>query len=100
MVDYYKEFETYLIEKKHVSDNTLESYMRDIGQFLSYLKGKGVTDPTEADNSDIRTYISDMEAAGRSHSTVMRVLASIRCYYQYLECNSRKSCNGNKARKD
>ena len=84
MVDYYKEFETYLIEKKHVSDNTLESYMRDIGQFLSYLKGKGVTDPTEADNSDIRTYISDMEAAGRSHSTVMRVLASIRCYYQYL----------------
>ncbi len=84
MSDYYREFETYLVEKKQVSENTLESYMRDIGQFLGYLNTRKVSDPTTVTNSDIRAYINDIEAAGRSHSTATRVLASIRCYYQYL----------------
>ena len=37
MTAYISEFEEYLVNEKKVSDNTLESYKRDIGQFVGFL---------------------------------------------------------------
>ena len=84
MREYAKDFETYLIDTKEVSSNTLESYMRDIHQYLAYLQEAGDIDPATADTDRIKEYIAHLESAGRSHSTVTRAVASIRCFYQFL----------------
>lgn len=84
MKDYIAEFENYLINTKKVSQNTLESYLRDISQYMRYCDTSGLDSSAEADRDFIENYISKLTADGRSNSTVTRLSASVRCYYQYL----------------
>ena len=84
MIDYKKEFETYLVETKNVSDNTLQSYLRDLNQFLAHLKSKSVVDVTLVTSDMIQKFMDALSALGRSHATVTRALATVRCYYQFL----------------
>ena len=84
MKDYITEFKTYLVERKGVSSNTLESYLRDLSQFSAYAVSRQTEDLADADQNLILEYVASLESLGRSHSTITRVLASIRCFYQYL----------------
>jgi len=84
MTDYLKEFEQYLSENKKVSSNTLESYIRDTVQYISYADTHDVTDITEADSLLINKYIDYLTGKKRSHSTCTRAIASVRCYYKFL----------------
>lgn len=84
MKDYKQEFRQYLIDDKKVSSNTLESYMRDINQFDEYIDVRGFDDAANVTNADIREYIEYLTKKGKSHSTVVRVTASVRCFYQFL----------------
>lgn len=84
MKDYIAEFENYLINTKQSSKNTVESYLRDITQFVSFGASEGLSSSSEADATLVLKYIGMLTDEGRSNSTVTRVSASIRCYYQYL----------------
>lgn len=84
MVDYSNQFESYLINKREVSDNTLQSYMRDVRQFFSYCSSKAFKSTADITTEIIRKYLESLQTAGRSESTIIRSLATIRCYYQFL----------------
>lgn len=84
MQDLHQQFETYLVDTKGVSDNTLESYMRDIRQYDSYLKTIGIDSPADATADTFTKYIDTLGRAGRSNATMTRVVASVRCYYIFL----------------
>ena len=84
MKDFKQQFRQYLIEEKKVSANTLESYIRDLSQYFDYFETNDINDIEKATNEDIRDYIKYLEIKGKSRSTVVRVVASIRCFYQYL----------------
>lgn len=84
MKDYIAEFKSYLVERKGVSSNTLESYLRDLSQFSAYAETRQIADLALAEQDMIMQYVVSLESAGRSHATITRVLASIRCYYQFL----------------
>jgi len=84
MKDYQIEFEQYLREKKGASNNTLESYMRDMGQFIKYLLITDVKNVTDVDKSVIDGYIEYCKNSNRSNATITRVIASIRSYYNFL----------------
>ena len=84
MKDYQIEFEQYLREKKGASNNTLESYMRDMGQFIKYLLMTDVNNMTDVDKSVIDGYIEYCKNSNRSNATITRVIASIRSYYNFL----------------
>ena len=83
MKDYKNEYEVYLKTEKKASKNTFESYMRDLTQYFSYLQSAGLS-PLDADSEIISVYISWLERAGRSRSTLTRAIASLRCYYNFL----------------
>ena len=51
-MDYLKAYETYLTTEKKASANTLSSYLRDIGQYLYWLEGEGLT-ADQAEQEDI-----------------------------------------------
>ena len=57
MKDYQIEFEKYLRETKGASNNTLESYMRDMGQFIKYLLMIGVKSITEVNRDIVDGYV-------------------------------------------
>ncbi|MBE6754100.1 MAG: tyrosine recombinase [Ruminococcaceae bacterium] len=89
MSAYIKEFSSYLVETKAVAPNTLESYRRDVGQFLAFLlegsdESEGFAKVTESDSDDVREFIDHLREMGKSTATITRMLASVRSYYQFL----------------
>ncbi|MCI9575826.1 MAG: tyrosine recombinase [Clostridiales bacterium] len=81
--DYCLEFHQYLIHKKSVSKNTLDSYLHDITIYLSYLEQQNII-PINTTTNTIERYIKELIRRKRSKATITRNLASLRCFYQYL----------------
>lgn len=80
-------FLQYLNKERRLSDNTLESYSRDISQFNEYLVENDLPNFIEINKTVIITYLLYLQRLGRSNSTISRNLASIRSFYQYLFSN-------------
>lgn len=84
MKDYKQQFHEYLVEDKKVSPNTLESYIRDFNQFCEYIENTDIDDIANVNCDDIKDYVKYLEKKGKSHATIIRFVATIRCYYQFL----------------
>ena len=78
-----KSFLEFIKNDKKLSDNTLQSYKRDIIQFNGYLEQKKVN-YAKATKKDIEEYLEYLKEQGKKTSTVSRSLASVRSFYQYM----------------
>ena len=78
-----KLFLEFLQKDKRLSDNTLQSYRRDILQFERYLDINDIN-YTKVTEDDIENYIEYVKKEGKKSSTISRNLATIRSFYQYL----------------
>ena len=78
-----KQFLEFLQNEKRVSNNTLQSYGRDIHQYESYLSQNRIN-YVKVDNKVINEYLKYLQQNGKKTSTISRSLASIRSFYQYL----------------
>ncbi len=85
MKAYINEFEIYLRDVKKSSSNTLESYLRDISQFSSFCDNLKLRSVASIKNAHIVDYLDSLTKAGKSPATATRVLASLRCYFEYLK---------------
>ena len=83
-MDYLSQFETYLVTEKEASDNTVNSYLRDIRNFIDYLATAGIKQVEKVKAQDISNFLRELQNSGKSQSTVTRNIASVRCFYQYL----------------
>ena len=71
------------IEKdKKLSQNTLQSYRRDILQYEEYVN-KNRINFAKAKKEDIVNYLTYLQEMNKKSSTISRNLASIRLFYQY-----------------
>ena len=77
-----KLFFEFLENDKKLSDNTLQSYKRDLKQFKKYLETNGKNYNKMTDD-DIKEYINHLQEVGKKASTISRCIASIRSFYQY-----------------
>ena len=77
-----KLFFDFLENEKQASNNTLQSYKRDIKQYENYLeqKQKGYNEITA---KEMKEYIDHLSEIGKKPSTISRNIASIRSFYQY-----------------
>jgi len=83
-----KLFYDFLENDKKLSNNTLQSYKRDLKQFEAYVESnKHNYKKMTAD--DIKEYIKYLHENGKKASTISRCLASIRSFYQYEVKNSK-----------
>jgi integrase/recombinase XerD len=74
----------FLAKTKKASENTLQSYKRDINKFILFLENKKLR--VEATNgTNILDYLMSMQKEGKSSATVSRSLASIRSFYKFLQ---------------
>ena len=88
-----REFETYLIEEKKMSENTIEAYQRDIRGFCRFTQERGVEYPEDASNAEVVAYLMRLKQEGKAKATVNRKLAAIRTWFQYLVEEGRVSRN-------
>ena len=77
-----KQFFDFLENEKKVSDNTLQSYRRDLDKFKDYMDNNGKKYNKIKEN-DVKEYIDFLLENNRKPSTVLRTIASIRSFYQY-----------------
>ena len=78
----------FLQNDKKLSDNTLQSYNRDITQFEKYIEENQI-DYTKVEEKEVKDYLDYLQEIGKKSSTVSRNLASIRSFYQYLVRNKK-----------
>ncbi|MBR3255471.1 MAG: site-specific tyrosine recombinase XerD [Clostridia bacterium] len=72
----------FLENDKKLSDNTLQSYKRDLKQFKAYLDEQE-NNYSKLTNEDIKKYIEHLQEIGKKSSSISRCIASIRSFYQY-----------------
>ena len=87
MNTYVKEYTSFMTDIHHKSLNTVESYKRDVTQYISYLDGTGVTDISSTTKTTVLSYLLYLQKEGRASSTVSRTLASLRSYYLFMMQN-------------
>ena len=87
MEDLVLKFLTFLEKDKRLSLNTLQSYRRDIEQYITYLSGIKIHNIANTNKTTVITYLLHLQKKGRATSTISRNLASIRSFYQYLTKN-------------
>jgi integrase/recombinase XerD len=75
-------FFDFLENDKKLSDNTLQSYKRDLKQYERYIKDNK-KNYNKITSEDMHEYIEHLQEIGKKPSTVSRCLASIRSFYQY-----------------
>ena len=77
-----KQFYKFLEVDKKASNNTLQSYKRDLKQLEEYLEEKEIKYNKVTEN-DIKEYLEYLTEQGKKASTISRTIASIRAFYQY-----------------
>ena len=78
-----KLFLDFLKDDKKLSENTLQSYRRDIEQYEEYVT-KNKINYLKATEETITKYMQYLRDENKKESTISRSLASIRSFYQYL----------------
>ncbi|MGL5436673.1 MAG: site-specific tyrosine recombinase XerD [Lachnospiraceae bacterium] len=76
-------FITYLEKIKQASKNTVISYRRDLLQLAAYLEDQGITQVSKVTKTSLNSYILHMEKAGKATTTMSRVLASVKAFFQF-----------------
>lgn len=79
-----QKFVTFLERDKRLSLNTLQSYKRDIEQYINYLNEINLQNISSTNKTTIIAYLLSLQKKGRATSTISRNLASIRSFYQYI----------------
>ncbi len=83
-IDYLKSFSVYLNNEKKCSKSTLESYLRDIKRFLEYLSSYPYSEMNEVGSEVVNKYLETVQKSGKSYATVLRTIASVKCFFNYL----------------
>ena len=78
-----KLFLEFLQNDKKLSNNTLQSYKRDILQYQEYAEENRMN-YAKVDQSDLKRYLDHLSEIGKKTSTISRNLATIRSFYQFL----------------
>ena len=81
-------FLEFIKEDKKLSENTLQSYRRDIMQFEDYINTNDLS-YQKVTEEDMKQYFSHLQQIGKKTSTISRNIASIRSFYQFLVRNKK-----------
>ena len=88
------EFKNYLISIKMRSQNTVDSYMSDLENYLYYLEEKEhVSSWSEVDTEMIKRYLAYLKKLGYTASSMSRELSAIKSFHKFLFMNKRTETN-------
>ncbi len=71
------------LEKKNVSKNTMDAYVRDVSKFYNFIKEEN-ENILEIEVVSIMAYVQQLQKEGRATSSIIRNIVSLRNFYKYL----------------
>lgn len=77
-------FLSYLAVEKGLSENTLESYGRDVRKFVRYIEENGPASADDIKYSHILDYLSHFKDRGLNATTLVRSIVSLKQFFKYL----------------
>jgi integrase/recombinase XerD len=84
-INYIKEFRSHILFEKSLSENTFESYQRDVKKLISFLEMKENSNPpTKIKTKDIRDFIQWVAEVGLSAKSQARIISSLKSFFNYL----------------
>ena len=78
------EYQTYLLTKKYLSDNSTNSYMLDIYKYLSFEESKGINNVKQIKKEDIYNYFEYLDENHYSIYSVVRKISSLKSFHTFL----------------
>ena len=83
-IDILKSFRAYLLTEKHLSDNSISSYISDIYNYLEYQEKRNIYDPIIISKDDIISYLEYLDNNKYSIYSIVRKISSLRLFHHYL----------------
>lgn len=85
MIFLKNEYGYYLKREKGLSENTIDAYLRDITQYITFLeKYRKLKRIEQIDKSDIQAYLKSLKNKDLSAKSTSRKLSSIKGFHQFL----------------
>ncbi|MEG0807994.1 MAG: site-specific tyrosine recombinase XerD [Alistipes sp.] len=84
-----RRYRTYIKLEKRLSDNTVESYMRDLRQFAHFILRQYDVAPHRVERVMIERYMARLFDQGREKTSQARNLSGIRSFYNFLMINDK-----------
>ncbi len=88
-----EQYVNHIIIEKRLSENTIESYLRDLNEYADYLKKNQVSDINEADTTSILSWLVNLQKQGLSPKSRARHLITIRGFYKFIAEEGISSAN-------
>lgn len=82
-------YRTHIRLEKHLSENTVVAYMRDIEEFEHFVLRMYDVPPTEVDRPMIERFLAHLFDTAHKRSSQARTLCGIKSFYNYLLINDR-----------
>ncbi|MCS7461591.1 site-specific tyrosine recombinase XerD [Paenibacillus doosanensis] len=77
-------FVRFLSDERGLAKNTMDSYERDIVQYLDYLQSQGIASLADTKKLQVANYLLHLKRLGRAAATQSRTIVSLRAFYQFL----------------
>jgi integrase/recombinase XerD len=74
---------TYLRDVRRMSDNTVESYARDLTALAAFAESRGI-EPHALDRKDLEAFVRHMMTNGLAPRSVARAVACVRGFYKFV----------------
>lgn len=84
-----RRYRTYIKLEKRLSENTVESYMRDLRQFAHFILRQYDVAPRKVERTMIERYMVWLYEHGREKTSQARCLCGIRSFFNYLLVSDR-----------
>jgi integrase/recombinase XerD len=78
-----KEFKSYLRIERSLSDNTIDSYLRDIQKLANFSEEKDLTE-LQITKTEVKEFIAEINKEGISARSQSRIISGIKAFYKYL----------------
>ena len=83
--DLVRRYLRYLSDERRYSPATVESYQRDILQFVKFVEAAKVKDCCQADTLHVRNFAGSRRRRGISARSLQRCLSALKGFYSYLQ---------------
>lgn len=82
-----RRYRSYMLLEKHLSRNTIESYMRDLAQFAHFILLFYDVPPRKVERNMIERYMGRLYENGREKSSQARNLSGIKSFFNFMLLN-------------
>lgn len=86
----FKEYTYYIKLEKKLSDNTVEAYLRDLRQFIAYMKSEfSLTGPGKVRPEHVENFLASVFDRGAEKTTQARMLSGVKSFFNFLLLDDR-----------